>query len=75
MTLPYLYLRDAFQFPPYFKTFLLLGMFCVNKVSQKFSTTGGKSRRPTLLFDYRPKYLECTSKCFAKEMKRTYIDR
>ena len=44
MTLPYLYLRDAFQFPPYFKTFLLLGMFCVNKVSKKFSTTGGEGK-------------------------------
>ena len=41
---PWLILRDAFQFPPYFKTFLLLGMFCVNKVSEKFSTTGGKSK-------------------------------
>ena len=41
----WLILSDAFEFPPYFKTFLLLGMFCVNKVSEKFSTTGVKARQ------------------------------
>ena len=58
MTLPYLYLRDAFQFPPYFKTFLLLGMFCVNKVSKKFSTTGGESTKDGGLFNWKKEIVD-----------------